>query len=373
MVNRNFSQKDYDKEPRRRRKFLEMINELLKEGKELTYSDIGKEFERRYPDLISKSDRNIEAKYKSYYEAMHKAISDIDRIMKVQGYSLKREGSNKTGYRYSYPEGFVGIDEWFKEKAIEKQRMRLTELLKLIVKSKGLLPDSWMVDLTARKLRDLEGLEDKKIIEFDYNENLSNIDLIPLFYNAIDKKKVLKMTNKAAYQFNRKIQLIPYFLKEFNNRWFCIGMCIKADGSIQEDYICALDRVSNVEESTDFLYQEAKRDYSHYFDDIIGIRHEMDLKTGLLMKKEHILIQTRSQYTHGRILTKPLHSSQMEIAKFGEGPNGMGIVSIDVVPNLELITLILGFGSKIKVIGPESVVGRIADIAKKMAALYEEA
>lgn len=348
--------------------FHVLIHELLKTGKQFTYNQIGCEYNQRFRLLIKEKGR----KFSDYEDSMHKAMSDIIIVLKNHGLNLLREGCNRKGFSYSYPDGASNvIEKWLDEKS--HKRMRLTELVKLFALSKGLLPDSWIVNLIPQ----IEALEDikepnRKLIEFDYNNLLTNIYKIPDFLEAIQNKKVLSLINNAGYNYNIPIIFIPYYIKEYNHRFFCIGLCIDSDGTTRKDYVIAIDRVSKVQECTDFPYVPQEKDYSQFFSDIVGVRHEIDFETGEPMKKQHILIETRNRYTHGRIITKPFHASQVEVTKFGEGENGMGMVSIDVIPNLELTSLLLSFGSNIKVIEPMLVVERIANNARKLTALYDE-
>ena len=104
----------------------------------------------------------------------------------------------------------------------------------------------------------------------------------------------------------------------------------------------------------------------------MGVRHEVDFETGNPLEIQHILIETQNIYTHGRIISKPLHTSQKEVAKFGDIENGLGMVSIDVVPNMELTSMLLGFGSNIKIVSPALVIERITNNAKRLLSLYEK-
>lgn len=372
MINRAFQYSQTGKREPQKTLFLRMINELLKSGRVLTYEIISEEFERRYPDLTMK-DRRRELQDKSYSESMRKAVAEISAIMKTKGLKLICSGNNRNGYCYAYPKGYGGIDDWLVTKDKKEKRLRQQQLLRLIAASKGLLPSAWMVDLTARieALMALEGREQRKIIEFDTNEQLTNIGLIPLFYDAIENHRVLSLVNKAAFQFERSVIFTPYFLKEYNRRWFCLGRGIEADGTVRDDYTCALDRVRSVTECKEVEWVQPIRDYSHYFDDIVGMRHETDPETGLPLPVAHIVIETFDSYTHGRIMSKPLHHSQTEEIPFGHDGCDKGQVAIDVVPNPELISIILSFGRKIRVVAPTSFVSRIENEVREMAASYD--
>lgn len=371
MPDRTFHHSQTDKGTPLKDKLLRMINELLKSGRVLTYEIIGAEFESRYPEL-TRNDKRRELQDKSYSESMRKAVSEIRDVMRKKGLHLECGGNNRKGFLYAYPEGYEGIDEWLAARDKKTKRLRQQQLLRLIAASKGLLPNAWMVDLTAKveALMALEGREQRKIIEFDTNDQLTNIELIPLFYDAIEKHRVLSLVNKAAFQYERSVVFTPYFLKEYNRRWFCLGRCVEADGTVREDYTCALDRVKSVTECSDTDWMPPKIDYSHYFDDIVGMRHEIDFETGLPLPVVHIVIETLDPYTHGRILSKPLHRSQREDLPFNADGSGKGRVTIDVVPNLELMSMLLSYGFHIRVVAPVDYAARVVGNIKRMAELY---
>ena len=346
---------------------LETIHRLLKSGRKVTYADVLAEYEIEY-GRVGRVGRVL------VDESMHKAMSDISKVLTHNDMELVRVGSNKTGYTYSYPEGASEvIDKWLEAKSQKRKAMRIAEIIKLFAMSKGLLPESWIVDLKPHieALND-EGIKPEKIIEFDFNDKLTNLVKVPVFFRAIQTQRVLKIIHRAGFQRDVTIVFTPYYVKEYNHRFFCVGLCHFPDGGTMDDYVVAIDRVKDIEECVKVDYVPPKKDYSLFFSDIVGVRHEVNHETGLLMKKQHILIATQSSYTHGRIISKPLHCSQKEVARFGEGQEGMGLISIDVVPNLELTSFLLSFGNGIKILEPKMLVRRIVSAARNIMLLYGE-
>ena len=62
------------------------------------------------------------------------------------------------------------------------------------------------------------------------------------------------------------------------------------------------------------------------------------------------------------LLSKPIHKSQVVTE---EQDDGSAIISIKVIPNYELIQLLLSFGERVKVLSPESLRGEILGRIKK--------
>ena len=64
--------------------------------------------------------------------------------------------------------------------------------------------------------------------------------------------------------------------------------------------------------------------------------------------------------------TKPLHGTQ----KLTWQEDGSAIVTIDVIPNIELEHLILRFGEKCKVLEPNDLVAKISERVRQAANNY---
>ena len=109
----------------------------------------------------------------------------------------------------------------------------------------------------------------KSIIDFEKNENLKGLEFLDPIYQAILNKKVLEITYQSFKA--RKAQPIvfhPYLLKEFNNRWFLLGV----KKAKQAFTTLALDRMHGIELKEDVLYAEDPSfDSENYYRDVIGV------------------------------------------------------------------------------------------------------
>ena len=107
-----------------------------------------------------------------------------------------------------------------------------------------------------------------KIIYFQENPDLKGLEYLQKLTEYIAKKQPLKI----AYQPNgsdvTEKEYHPYFLKQFNNRWFCFAY---APGN--EDYLTnlALDRIVNIEPVNTEFNDSKKEDPLDYFHDVIGV------------------------------------------------------------------------------------------------------
>jgi hypothetical protein len=146
----------------------------------------------------------------------------------------------------------------------------------------------------------------------------------------------------------------PYYLKQYNNRWFIFGY---NELTKNEYWNMALDRIKTVEEGKT-EYNEIEIDWEDYFYDIIGVTKKIEDEMQTVK-----LWFSPSQAPY--VITKPIHPTQ----KCKNTENGLE-VTISVVPNYELEKLILSFGETVKVLSPESFQKKIIDRIKKCDNLY---
>lgn len=203
-------------------------------------------------------------------------------------------------------------------------------------------------------------------IRSSLEQNLTNIDLLPLFYKAITDSQVLRFSYQPFGQEAFELIFHPQFLKEYNGRWFVFG---NANREPYQAFNVPLDRiVGEVCEVDGVEYIPAPQGfYRQYFMNIIGVTHEEGAKV------EEVIIRTKTEYQHGLLLTKPLHHSQKEIMSFGEH-NGQwyGEVRLTIEPNRELRGKILTYGQYLEVVQPQSLREQIKEIIRKQMDQYND-
>jgi predicted DNA-binding transcriptional regulator YafY len=129
-------------------------------------------------------------------------------------------------------------------------------------------------------------------------------------------------------------------LKEYNQRWFLFAL--------NEQYKTisnfALDRIESIERTNTKYIPNTSIDFESYFDNVVGVTVNPE-KVQII---KIWLSKDQAPYT----LSKPIHQSQ-EVVE--EHEDGSAIISIKVIPNFELMQLLLSFGERIKVLSPESL------------------
>ena len=139
------------------------------------------------------------------------------------------------------------------------------------------------------------------IIEFDNNQYLKGIKHLRRLHNAIFYKKVLEI-GYQPYENETPYSLIihPYFLKQYNNRWFLFGYNPEKE---KYNRNMAIDRIVNIKEIKEKYHKNTQINWQEYFDDIIGVTKLDNTNTEATIL--HFLGKTG-----GYMESKPLHGSQ---------------------------------------------------------------
>lgn len=236
--------------------------------------------------------------------------------------------------------------------------------------SAGIMPASWFSSFFENTQLLLDTNRESKDGEVricsGLEQNLTNIDLLPVFYKAITNKQVLRFDYQRFGQEPFTLVFHPQFIKEYNGRWFVFG---DANREPYQAYNVPLDRiVGEVSEVNDVEYIPAPKGfYQDFFNNILGVTHEK----GAMV--EEVIIRTKTEYQHGLLLTKPLHHSQKETMPFGEHEDGnYGEVQLTVETNRELRGRILLYGENLEVISPLSLREQIKEILRRQMQQYSE-
>ena len=336
------------------------IYEKLMQRTCVSYADIVADYCGEEVSEIMKesfSSRNIYSVLKKSFPEVLKAIEK-----KLPGSIEKKRKGSLTIYKYT------GIDDNpLKDERLSVMRKSIEDYVKFCKASSGLLPTVWMASFfeNTQLLLDLKNdyLADVTQISSSLEQNLLNIDLLPMIYECVSRKQVISFTYQPFGESSIQLIFHPQYLKEYNGRWFVFG---KAENELFYPFTVAIDRiqgdirpVSNIEYASN-----TPGFYRHYFQDIVGVSH-MEGE-----KKEHVIIRTLSAYFHGLVLTKPIHISQQELSAFN-AIRRYGEISLDIEPNRELIGKLLTYGENIVVMSPLSLRNRMAQIINAQSQLYD--
>lgn len=201
------------------------------------------------------------------------------------------------------------------------------------------------------------GLIERKseVISFDSNVDLKGIHFLTPLFNAIVNERVLIVKYKDFKSSEPyEITFHPYYLKQYNNRWFVFGL-----NSVNQvpKWNLALDRIESLSETAQ-KYERTDTDWEDYFLELVGVTRP----EGVVLQEINLKF---SPEVAPYVITKPLHPSQ----KHKNDTTGLD-VKIKVIPNFELERLILSFGEQVKVISPPDFKERISQRLKSADRLY---
>ena len=263
-------------------------------------------------------------------------FDDIRFMESDQGWSIsldKRREGRKVYYRYSDPEF-----------SISNQPLNETEVSQIVAAISVLsrfagAPQFEAVQEMIPVLKDRLGLDhqSKEVIGLESNIDLKGIEYLSQLYDAIINEQVLEVEYqdfKSEEPFT--LTFHPYYLKQYNNRWFVFGLNEELE---IPTWNLALDRIGSIEIiRKDYLQTDI--DWNDYFYDIIGVTRYQD-------KEPETVVLQFTEDVAPYVQTKPLHPSQKS-----EWVDGKLRVVIEVIPNYELESLILSFGSSVEVSSP---------------------
>ena len=271
-------------------------------------------------------------------------FEDIKFMESPQGWNIPLE-HYREGHKvyYHYSDTSFSINN---QPLNETEENQLKEALLTLSRFKGMPQFEWVDEISARLDSGL-GLSHStdKIIEFEQNNYLTGLEHITPLYNSILYKKAIKIEYKSFNQVTpQSIVFHPYYLKQYNNRWYVFGQ------NDVSKYIMnlALDRITTIQDSNINFIPNKSIDFNEYFEDIIGVTLNNE---GAI---QNIILQV-SNLLFPYIQTKPIHGSQ----KVKEQGLTHTLVSLNLIPNYELESLILSYGEGMEVLHPKSLRDKI--------------
>ena len=224
--------------------------------------------------------------------------------------------------------------------------IQLTQTLRLLRRFKGMPQFNW-VDEIAERLGASLKLDEAtdEIVGFDENLDLEGMDNFTPLFNAIVEKQPLKLTYQSFKQDSKETIIVhPYYLKQYNKRWFLIAWNDAQD--FMANY--AFDRIKGIE-NADVAYKPTDVNWFDYFDEMVGV--SKDTRT----EPQKVLLWV-SNASWPYVKTKPLHGATQRLVNMDETG---AYITIEVYLNYELEQQILSFGENMKVLEPVELKERI--------------
>jgi proteasome accessory factor B len=201
-----------------------------------------------------------------------------------------------------------------------------------------------------------ESKETLNYISFDKGGGLKGIELLrPLLQATKEHRKISFKHFNFHTEKSRKYTMSPYLLKEYQNRWYVVGVV----SGINEMRTFGVDRIEELEIKDEFFKADPKLNPQERFNDAIGVVYSISEKQRVILS----FVPSQGYY----VKSLPLHSSQKVLIDNDEEYR----IEIKVVPNYELIQLILMNNDKVKVMEPEWLAQEIKELLEETLKKYE--
>ena len=174
---------------------------------------------------------------------------------------------------------------------------------------------------------------------------LKGLEHLSGLIDATINHQTIELSYKSYGKDKRQITVYPYYIKQYNGRWFLFGM----NGIKNRIESYALDRIEEYSLSDKPFIKNESVDFSTYFDDVIGVSVPYDDN---IVTEEIVLRFSPKRFPY--VVSKPIHHTQKIL-------NEPYTISIKVRPNRELSQQIFSFIPDIEVVAPERFRNEIRD------------
>lgn len=283
-------------------------------------------------------------------------FDDITFMESEQGWSIPLDRL-KDGRRvyYKYSDKSFSI----KNKGLnQSEAEQLNDTLSILSRFKGLPQFEWVEEMQIR-LVDAFKLKGEKIttVGFEQNPYLKGLGFFTDLFNAIQSQSCLKITYKGFKQpESTEIEFHPWYLKQFNNRWFLFGLNEK----YQTISNLAIDRIIALQQSKVTFKPNLAINFEEYFDDVIGVTVKDNTNIEKVTIKASIDIWPYLE-------SKPLHGSQKTKIKTESDV----VLELNLKVNYELIALLFSYMDSIEIIEPSALREKFKAISENIFLKYK--
>lgn len=252
-------------------------------------------------------------------------------------------------YRYEDPDFSI-----FKNSLSVEEVNNLRTTIEILGKFRGTPANAWLEEVISNleyRLNIKPNAEN--LIAFENNERLKGLEYLSEIIDMTIHHQPISMHYCNFKGKEQDVILHPYYVKQYNNRWFVFGQNEK----YQNLSVYALDRIQELRKADIAFHKNDSIDFKTYFNEIIGVTlFDKNIPT-----EEIVLKFEPNRFPY--VISKPLHSSQ-EVISTEEHT-----VSIKVKPNNELRQLIFSFIPDVEVVSPtwlrEEIKQKIEENLKK--------
>lgn len=283
-------------------------------------------------------------------------FDDIRFMESEQGWSIPLErikDGRKVFYTYSDKSFSIG------NKGINpSEAEQLKETLSILSRFKGMPQFEWIEEIQIR-LEDTFKLTGNAIttVGFEQNPYLKGLNHFTELFNAIQNQQTLIIEYQGFKQKEpSSIIFHPWYLKQYNNRWFLFGFndAFKALSNL------AIDRILSISSSRENYLQNQYFDFDELFENIVGVSINTTGNT------EKVLVKISTE-VWPYIESKPLHGSQKIKSKTDEYIK----IELDVHVNHELIALLFSYMDAVEILESAALREKFKTISESIFKRYK--
>ena len=280
---------------------------------------------------------------------MRQLRSDLNAIRKMLPDDVYLEAipfdGKKCYYRYS-EEGF----SIYKNELSVSEVQNLRSTIEMLNKYRGIPSNGWLEEVISNlEVRFGVKRDAENLVSFGQNDQLKGIEYLSDIIDATINHQPLEIEYTSAKGRYHKHILHPYFVKQYNNRWYLFGL----DNGEKRIKNLAFDRIQKITFSNQVFIKNTDIDFNTYFDNVVGVT--------VPNSAEAVLIDLYLKFSPGRfqyVISKPIHKSQEIISKEDY------TIRLRLYYTKELEQQIFSFGPDVEVLAPEPI---RAEFSKKIA------
>lgn len=279
------------------------------------------------------------------YNISPRQIRDDIANLRIGPYYAPIEATRYEGKKcfYHYTDSDFSI---FKNELTTEELTNLRSTIEMLGRYRGIPANAWLEEVISNlEYRFGVKANSENLISFEQNDMLKGLEHLSGLIDATINHQTIELSYHSYGKEKRRILVYPYYIKQYNGRWFLFGM--NANKNRIESY--ALDRIEEYGLSYKPFVKNESVDFSTFFDDVVGVSVPYDTN---IVTEEIVLRFSEKRFPY--VVSKPIHHTQ----KVLDEPF---TISIKVRPNRELSQQIFSFIPDVEVVSPEWLRNEIRD------------
>lgn len=315
------------------------------------------DFRHKYTvdDLLEKVNEQLyDANGRDSMIKMRQLRSDFNAIRKMLPEDVYLDAIPYEGKQcyYRYSEADFSI---YKNELSVSEVQNLRSTIEMLSKYRGLPSNGWLEEVISNlEIRFGVKGNAENLVSFGQNEQLKGIEYLSEIIDATINHQPLEIDYISANGNYHKHILHPYFVKQYNGRWYLFGL----DDNEERIKNLAFDRIQSIVNSNHVFRKNESINFNTYFDHVVGVT--------VPYANEAELIDIKLRFSPSRfkyVTSKPIHKSQVIISE------EECTISLRLYKTLELEQQLFSFGPDVEVLSPawfrDEFANKIAECMRK--------